>query len=158
MHAVSFYQPYPTLLACGAKRLISNSLAAKPQPGEQIAIHATRTPVAQAYSARYVEGYMRDPRLATFTLAALSGYPVAYGAVVAIATVREVVPTEGFEFSEYERPLGIDHRNDKVWLFEAIKAIRPVVARGNPGLWIWEPPVEMEYLNLPPVLFSTTLA
>jgi hypothetical protein len=154
MHAVTLYQPYPTLLACGAKQLFSHSLTAKPELGEEIAIHAAIRPVAAAYSTGYVDGYMRDPRMATFMLAALSGYPVAYGAVVAIARVREVVPTSGFDFSDHERPLGIDSRNDWVWIFESIRAIKPIEARGYQGLWTWEPPSELEYLSFAPVTFS----
>jgi hypothetical protein len=158
MHAISLYQPYPTLLACGAKRKISNSYYARPSPGEEIAIHATITPVGQAYSAEYVEEYLNDPRLSTFTRAALSDYPVAYGAVVATATVREVVGTDRFEFPEHERPLGIDARNEVVWLFQPVRAIGPIMARGNKGLWIWEPSAQPEYLALPAVTFSTTAA
>jgi hypothetical protein len=158
MHTISLYQPYPTLLACGAKRMISNSLFASPQTGEEIAIHAMKTPVARVYGTKYVEAYMSDPCLARFSLAALSGYPVAYGAVVAIATVRDVVSTDGFEFPDHERPLGIDSRNKRVWMFESIRAIRPIAARGLPGLWIWEPPTDLEYLDLSPVMFSATTA
>jgi hypothetical protein len=158
MRAISLYQPYPTLLACGAKRMITNRYSARPRPGDEVAIHATKTPLAQVYSAKYVEGYMRDPRLATFTLAALSGYPVAYGAIVAIAKVREAVSTAGFAFPEHEGPLGIDSRSEVVWLFESVRAIRPIAAQGMQGLWSWEPPAQLEYLRLPPVTFSAAMA
>jgi len=135
MRAISLWQPWASLIACGAKRHETRSRAARTGP---LAIAATATirPEVRAL-------FHRDPEFHRVIEAALGtpdDWPV--GVVVATCVIESVERTEDLvasgQLEDLDRLLG-DYRPGRfAWVLTNIHRIDPPIrAKGKQGFWEW---------------------
>lgn len=149
MRCISIRQPWATLVASGAKRIETRSW--EPHgltPGHLVAIHAGRHWTQHErrmcaddplFKQRLVEAAQRG--LWRFDQPPL-------GCVVTIARFHRCAPVNELAWiSQYERRFG-DYRPGRFgWIFSEVQPITPIPLRGQLGLFEWQPPAELVYLE-----------
>lgn len=119
MKAITLHQPWATLVAFGFKTIETRTWAPPSSLiGQRIAIHA-------AGAGRIRKMFHTLP----------------LGAVVAVATLADVISTEA-AIQRYpdQRPFGDYTPGRYAWLLENIEPFdRPIAASGRQGIWTWEP-------------------
>ena len=131
MYALTIWQPWASLIACGAKRYETRSWAAPHRViGQRLAIHAG------------LRGLRRSEL--GYPLAALREYGLDYrdlprGVVVAtayvVACLRTCDPPKYIPWQE--RLLGDWSPGRWAWQLEDVVQVEPSKVRGAQGLWIW---------------------
>ncbi|MGZ6363685.1 MAG: 2-oxoglutarate dehydrogenase E1 [Ktedonobacterales bacterium] len=152
MKVITIRQPWATLIACGAKSIETRSWRplAELKPGDRLAIHAAKTftdderynvwlePFKSCLIRAYHEGYWSEPEL-------------PLGGIIAVCTFKGAIPGDSPRLngiSDNEREFGYYGHGRWAWLLENVRAIEPIPARGKQGIWTWEPPDWMTYLDL----------
>jgi len=111
MRAITLYQPWATWIADGDKRYETRSW--RTDYRGEILIHAGKFDKFLPIN---------------------HDYPL--GAVLAIATLAHIYPTEGVAVDEVERSRGDWSRDRFAWLFRNVRPLaEPVPCRGKQGLW-----------------------
>lgn len=142
MRALSFTQPWASLIACGAKRIETRSWWT-PYHGP-LAIHAAKAMPGWAEDCCFESPFVEVLEAAGF------GGPESLprGAVVATCRLVACLPTGAalpprFVPAEHERDFGDFSLGRYAWLLADVVALpTPVPARGAPGLWPLPPEVE----------------
>ena len=132
MKALSLTQPWATAIARGVKTVETRSWSTRFRG--QIAIHASKGFPADA----------RDFASVEHTLGRLPS-SVPLGAIIAVATIVNVVQTEEIEsqVDEIERLYGDFSRGRFGWILEDVIALpKPIPCRG--ALSLWDVPEEVE--------------
>lgn len=158
MKALSLTQPFATLIACGAKRIETRSWPApRAAIGQRIAIHASK-----AFPQEEKDYAMTSHPIRRALIAAVRGGYVAgvtindlpRGGVVALATLQGcyAMNTAGYRqithlLTDDERAFGGYSDGRYAWVLADALAIEPIPARGSLGLWDWEPPDWLTYLD-----------
>lgn len=158
MKVMSLTQPYATLIACGAKRIETRSWPApRAVIGARIAIHASK-----AFPPEDREYAMTSKPIRRALIAAVKGGYVAgvnitdlpRGGVVALATLQGCYAMNDAGYRQIAHLLTSDERafgsygdGRYAWVFSNVRAIEPIPARGSLGLWDWEPPDWLTYLD-----------
>ncbi|MCY3851804.1 MAG: hypothetical protein OXF75_13560 [Acidimicrobiaceae bacterium] len=153
MKAITLWQPYASLVAA---RIKASETRGWPPPesviGERIAIHAA----ARRLTAPAHNRLPFPVREAAFPLWLNSGWRMPYGAVVATATVTAagrvidrirngsegtiLSQDEGTVYHFEDDGLGDYSVGRWVWSLEDVEPLaEPVPARGQQGIWNWEP-------------------
>ena len=144
--ALTFTDPWGSLVASGAKRIETRSWAT-PYRGP-LAIHIAKTlpleaevlcgdePFCQALEAAgysWTYGLSRNP------------WKLPLGCVVALVRVEQVQPiAPGFLVDEQERAFGNYTPGRFAWHFSQVYRLRePLPARGALGMWRWTPPARL---------------
>lgn len=150
-------QPWATLIACGAKTIETRSWRPSPdelKPGDRLAIHAAKT-----YTFEEQFNVRLEPFKSCLIRALNEGYwsapELPLGGIIALCTFTGAVPGDSprlKDISDNEREFGYFGRGRWAWLLENVRAIEPIPARGKQGIWTWEPPDWMTYLDLEQVL------
>lgn len=149
MKALTIWQPWAEAIATGAKRIETRSWPTNYRG--PIAIHAAKK--------RVDEHLYLGAMSATQWHAVLDGYragPLAFGAVIAIAILKDCLRTEdigtaaldavrlggnGGDVAWTERMLGNYERGRYGWAIRYVRRLpRPIPARGAQGLWEWDAP------------------
>lgn len=160
-------QPYASLMAIGAKKVETRGwYPSSLRSGQRIAIHAAKgfgdgdaetfckqcgeEPFKSALVAGFRAGYFTSSRPPGF-------YPgdLPRGAVVAIARFVKAIRGDAPKIerlSEQERAFGFYGPGRWAWVFEDVRAIEPIPARGQLYLWNWTPPDWLTYLDPAQVL------
>jgi hypothetical protein len=135
MKALTLTQPWATLVAIGAKKIETrgwNTLHRGP-----VAIHAAKTFPEEA--ARLC---LRRPFMDALTGAGVTGVDMLpLGAIVAVANLQHVCPTEAFaryprSLTDQERAFGDYSPRRFAWMLTNVRPLRePVPCRGALGLW-----------------------
>ena len=149
MRALSLYQPWATLIAEGFKSTETRpKRAPKNADGEVIAIHASKT---QDDEFRY-----NDPDVVNL----LGLEPLPSGAIVAIARLKDCIPTENCLTTPQEEHFGNFAPGRWAWRFEDVQPLtEPVPCRGQPIVWEIGPEltaVVMERTGPPTILTPHT--
>ncbi len=144
LHALTFRDPWGTLVALGAKRIETRSWST-PHRGP-LAIHIAKTLPPEA-AACCQEPLFRQ----TLEAGGYRWQPDARGqnswglplghivAVVWLDTVEQIGP--GFPVEEPERNFGNYRPGRFAWRFESVYRLAVTLpARGSLGLWEWQPP------------------
>ena len=163
MKALTLTQPWASLVVIGAKRIETRSWAPpRLVVGQRIAIHAakgwtednrwlaTTEPFKGAMRDGYTRGLIERPHI----------LELPRGCVVAIATVAVVYPTAVLgaaprELEDlladpqypHERAFGGYAPGRYAWALRDVRAIEPIPARGALGLWDWQPPDWLTYVD-----------
>lgn len=137
--ALSLWQPWATLLARGDKRFETRGWSTRYRG--LMLIHAARQWSLRMAKACYEEpffsilsagGTVFPARCDAVRLARL-GLP--FGAIVAIAELVDVVPTEGLELSGTERAFGDFRHGRYAFLYSNLFELEPIPCRGEQGLF-----------------------
>lgn len=151
MKALTLWQPWASLIACGAKTFETRSYRppATLQPGDRFAIHAAKKP------ARAALEYLGVPDIAVTRMHHALGCEFAelpLGAVICTVKldyfarcytasggrVRLVQPDHRDEFIEPD-PYGDYSQGRWAWRLKDVRVLdRPQPARGSQGIWEWE--------------------
>ena len=152
MKALTLWQPWASLVACGAKRVETRSWTTKYRG--PIAIHAaaggppfkdlgaSRWRREFSVAAHVVAGIelrpgRRSPKLEWSRF----GYVLPAGAVLATAElyqVQEIDPTWINELSDEERIFGNYETGRFAWFLQNVRPFRrPIPAKGNRLIWNW---------------------
>lgn len=144
MKAVSLIQPYASAVPLGLKRIETRSW--RTHYRGPIAIHASKTmpcrlgetlEIGTVTVERDRGGLLlRGPELAW-------PYRLPQGAIVALANLYEVRPTDSIECApaDDERPWGDYSAGRFAWCLNCVERLRtPIPAAGSLGLWDWTPP------------------
>ncbi len=158
MLAISLWQPWAHLIACGAKGFETRSWSTRYRG--PMAIHAGRK-----WTRRMASQCLEEPFLTiladdqpTFRLRAeanAADLSFAFGAIIAVADLVEVWPTEklGHQATEdslppeliiglQERAFGDFSHGRYAWQYEnVIRLPKPIPCAGKQGLWV--PPAEI---------------
>lgn len=158
MKALTLTQPWASLVAIEAKRIETRSWAPpRSLIGQRIAIHAakcwtqadryltTTEPFREALRRGYAQGLIERPDVRD----------LPRGCVVAIATLECFYPTSWpaatmlLADAEYphERAFGGFGPGRYAWVLQDVRAIEPIPARGALGLWDWQPPDWLTYVD-----------
>lgn len=133
MKAITLYQPWATLIACGAKKFETRHW--KTSYRGNIAIHASKRWTSEEKSC-YAAIFRMYPHLQEH----LSEMP--FGAVICACKLHDVIPVEliRHKISKMERDFG--NYNDRRFAFE-LEVVKlpsvPILARGEQGIWEWNP-------------------
>lgn len=124
MRALSLYQPWASLIAAGAK---SNETRPRRAPknadGELIAIHASKTEDSL---------FRHDEEV----VSRLGTEPLPQGAIVAVAVLKDCIPTEHANPTPEENHFGDFSPGRWAWRLEDIQPLtEPVPCRGQPIMW-----------------------
>lgn len=152
MKAISLWQPWASLMAAGYKRIETRSWAPyKLRANQLVAIHA-----AKRWTAEERDICEDEPFKRCLTLAQERGlwdfqHP-PLGCVIAIARFQCALPTMGGNFdydnmSDEEYAFGNYGAGRYGWVFSEVRPIAPVAARGMQGIFDWQPPSELQYLE-----------
>lgn len=145
MNALSFTQPWATLVAIGAKRIETRGWGT-PYRG-QLAIHATKA--YPPWAQQFVE---TEPFWTTLRAARYHTHNLPRGCVVATCRLVDVVRIQAteprvssngtaVEVSLHELAFGDFTPGRYAWvLADVVRLDRPVPARGGQGLWEWMQP------------------
>lgn len=140
MKVLSLIQPWATLVAIGAK-CIETRAWSTPYRGP-IAIHASKWQdangrVVNAQVAEYLALCHGEPFRTALTQGGIERVrQLPSGAVVAIARLVDVVPTDVVIVDDYERELGNYRPGRFAWRLADVRPLStPLPARGMPGLW-----------------------
>lgn len=145
--AVSLWQPYASLMARGAKTVITYHWPTDFRGG--VAIHAAKTldlasaPDALCYAALGVAWRESLPR----------------SAMVAVGELVDVQPAEAVaeRLSRADRASAVVAPGRFAWIFENVRALRrPIPMAGRQGLFNWKPPEDL-HAQLGPVLDHAAL-
>lgn len=162
--ALTLTQPWASLVAIGAKRIETRSWAPhRALIGQRIAIHAAKGWTAeqrqlmamQPFHAALREGYGRG------LIERPDSRELPRGCVVAMVTLEAVYPTSWATGGSrpavtrllddatypHERAFGDYGRGRYAWLLRDVRAVEPIPARGALGLWDWQPPDWLTYLD-----------
>jgi hypothetical protein len=153
--AISLWQPWATLVACGAKRIETRSWPT-PYRGP-LAIHAAKRWTIDE------QVLLSDPHFRAALAVALQekvwqGPNLPLGSVVALATLRDCLPTTpanlarlGIAEDPWEAEFGNYAPGRFMWVLEDVLSVVPIPARGAQGLWDWERPdaIESTPLRIP---------
>lgn len=144
MKALTMWQPWASLIACGAKRFETRSWST-PYRG-QIAIHAAKKDISDVLR-------ILPSDLACKMKEAIGSEwkDLPTGAVIATAELVNVwniayhrgtyIPWLGGDFvSEDERAFGDWTPGRYAWELANVKPITPVPTKGKQGLWSWDAP------------------
>lgn len=143
MKALSFTQPWATLVALGAKRIETRSWTTSYRG--LLAIHAAKRFPAEAVELCWQEPFRSALEAGGYYAHSASSnnpFQLPLGAVVAVVTLIEVrrigiddVPAEP------ERTFGNYIPGRYAWFFQHVHRLpEPVAARGSLGLWTWNSP------------------
>lgn len=143
MKAITIWQPWASLLACGAKQFETRSWATSYRG--PIAIHAAKKDISDVLRI-----LPRDIAAKMKKAIGTEWKDLPTGAVIATAELVNVwniayypgtyLPQLGGDFvSENERAFGDWTPGRFAWDFSDMKLITPVPVKGKQGLWRWEP-------------------
>lgn len=137
MRAISLWQPWASAIALGIKSVETRSWSTKYRG--PLLIHATQR-------------FPREAREFAATERALGRLParLPVGAVVAVATLRDVRPTAevALEVSPLERHYGDFTPGRWAWMLDDVRPlIEPVGALGGQGLWTPEPEIVRQVIK-----------
>jgi hypothetical protein len=143
MKALTVWQPWASLLACGAKKYETRSWAPKSlKAGDLVAIHSAKRPVQ-------TEG--DDRALAEVTFRAWRSCPssgfLSVGKVLAICRFEwyEKIADRTPVRTPTEEVVGDWTPGRFAWRIEPLHVFRePIPAQGKQGLWTWTPPSAAE--------------
>ena len=160
--AITLTQPWASLVAVGAKRVETRSwrpFASQLRPGDRIAIHAakgwtaenrnicTTEPFRSAIRTAYRAGlfcYLPQPDMRL----------LPRGQVIALARFVRAVPGNApaiDNLSDQELAFGYYGPGRWAWFLDDVRPIEPIAASGRLGLWDWEVPDWLTYLEpVPP--------
>lgn len=124
--AITLHQPWAAFIAAGHKLYETRSWSTNYRG--LIAIHAGKT----------IAAYFRNEFM--LTPEQWGQLPeMALGAVVAIARLVDVTPTEGLDVSPLERSMGNFQPGRYAWKLELVKVFdKPIPVKGKQGLWDWD--------------------
>ncbi|HEV8596799.1 MAG TPA: ASCH domain-containing protein [Candidatus Dormibacteraeota bacterium] len=132
MKAITLHQPWASMIAVGAKRIETRAWSTRHRG--PLAIHAAKSfpEYAQAFAltSRFVRARLDDAELISLK--------IPFGAIVAVAQLVEVVPTQTVvdSLSQEERALGDYAAGRWAWLLAKIEPLTPPIeCRGGVGLW-----------------------
>ncbi len=137
MKGITLWQPWATAIALGAKRIETRSWSTRYRG--PIAIHAARRPPEPLYDVIAWDGLRRlgwndarDPR----------------GAIVAVADLVDVLPTQHLHPEELERALGDFSAGRFGWVLDNVRPLRePLPYQGAQGLWEIPTAVRLELIT-----------
>lgn len=143
MKAITIWQPWASLLACGAKQFETRSWATSYRG--PIAIHAAKKDISDVL--RILPRDIADQMKKAI---GTEWKDLPTGAVIATAELVNVwniayypgtyIPRLGdYLVPEKERDFGDWTPGRFAWEFSDMKLITPVPAKGRQGLWWWEP-------------------
>lgn len=139
MKAITLWQPWASLLACGAKHYETRSWATSYRG--QLAIHAAKTFPQEELELCYIEPF-KSSLSKNGLINPVSDLP--RGAVIAIATLTDCIQiTEPFLQSligSKEYSFGDFEVGKFAWVLDNRRQIKPVPATGRQRLWNWELP------------------
>lgn len=146
IRAISLHQPWATLVAIGAKQFETRSwsVCRRLQPGELLAIHATKQPVNKGFASLDL---IRERE--TVRVMMRNGYdeetPIPTGKVLCICRYLDCLSTfDKRGISEREMLFGDWEDGRFAWQLEVVKRLsRPIRATGRQGLWWWDVPDEL---------------
>ena len=162
MKALTLTQPWASLVACGAKRIETRTWAPPAALiGERIAIHAAKgwtedarfIATTEPFKSALREGYQRG------LIERSSILDLPRGCVVAIATLMACYAMRGdgddgwrtiqrlLIEQPHERAFGGYGAGRYAWVLRNVRAIEPIRARGALGLWDWQPPDWLTYVD-----------
>jgi hypothetical protein len=140
---ISLWQPWASLVACGAKTIETRSWQApRAVVGRRIAIHAARSPLVRSMRGIPVA----DRAALVEPLGAAYPNALPFGAIVATALLARCVEvarvsedgthveTFGCEWIPVD-PFGDFSPGRWLWILDRIEACRPIEERGRQGLW-----------------------
>ncbi len=127
MKAISIWQPWAHLIACGLKKVETRSWSTSYRG--PIAIHASKTTDDDGMFGEL----LREARI----LKSVADFPpMAHGAIVAVATIDRCVPVESECWSGRELIFGDFSAGRFAWvLFNARALTTPIPCRGAQGLF-----------------------
>jgi len=162
-------QPWATLVAFGAKRVETRSWSTSHRG--PLAIHAAKGFPMEAQRLCWESEEFREALAKGFghypldePVGNLTGYPLPRGAVVAVADLQDVIPTErvhrpgrsdwdeqvhywaddSITIGPTERGFGDFSAGRFAWVLTNVRPLRsPVDVRGALGLWDWQPPTRV---------------
>lgn len=144
MKALTVHQPWASLLALGIKHWETRSWR-PPADVTRLAVHASRRPPLAGWEEmlrHYPEGVgsaMRPLMEWLTRRGEVAALPT--GAVLAICNLLRVSPTCGVGPSPHASRLGDWSRGRWAWNLQVVHVFNPPIpARGQQGLWEWEPP------------------
>ena len=136
MKAITLWQPWASMIAIGCK--VNETRSWKTLHRGPIAIHAAkRFREDEMIFARDVILFHRpiQDAIRTYGMSCLADFPL--GAIVAVANIIDVIPTEDaygiYGVVDYE--LGDYTPGRFAWLLEDIKHLPPIPCRGAQGIW-----------------------
>lgn len=135
MRAITIWQPWASLIACGAKRFETRGWQAKPGP---IAIHAAAKRTKELDRLCAVEPFYTCLK----SFGRQWGNPTPRGYVIATAELVKCHRVEDIrdELSEQELAFGDYSDGMFAWDLSNVVPLVPAAATGKQGLWEWEQP------------------
>ncbi|OPZ65919.1 MAG: ASCH domain protein [Firmicutes bacterium ADurb.Bin506] len=143
MKAITLWQPWATLIACGAKHYETRSWPTSYRG--PIAIHAATKPAPKTFST--IIPYETSKAMFEHLMPLGIYFPadLPHGAIVATAELVNCVPTgrkpgPGFQ----ERQFGDWTPGRYAWELANVKMLpKPIPAKGAQGLWDWNGPTHL---------------
>ena len=141
MKAITLWQPWASLIACGAKKIETRSWATKYRG--PLAIHAAKnynTPKC-AWQEPFKTGLAKAGMFTEYPGGKL-GFSLRHnGCVIAIADLVDCIEMTRMDIvtmvSEQEFEFGNYEPGRFMWLMENVRPIEPVPAKGMQRLWEW---------------------
>lgn len=168
MKALTLTQPWATLIAIGAKTLETRSWPTKYRG--TLAIHAAAKPGKGGMRGWYNRCAIQEPFVrvlgahpSMLMLDRYNPYAMPFGAIVAVCELADVVRSETLAFegqwsrlreggiqtwtlTDQEQGFGDYTAGRFAWLLTNIRMLpEPIPAKGQLGLWEWQPPEGFEY-------------
>ena len=152
MNALSLTQPWATLFALGCKTTETRSRppGRRLATGDLVAIHATLTVASYWMVGPTIEGVLAEHIGRDWRNEVPTGAVVAIGRFLTSGLVVELRPdvamiAEPGAPDDSLRAVKRDAFGDfsvgrHLWVFEDVKAIDPIPARGFPWIWSWDAP------------------
>ena len=139
IRCISLWQPWASLMACGAKHLETRSWNTKVR-GE-VHIHASQT-------KKGIEELRHAPLATIESMEKALGLPMGrwatelpYGAIIARGILYDTAPAaEGLELFPDQEPFGDFGPNRFVHAYETLTPIEPIPRRGSQGFFFTELP------------------
>lgn len=137
MRALSLYQPWASLIAEGYKTCETRARRApKNAQGEVIAIHASKT--------EDTDFRLNDEEV----VHALGKDPLPKGTIVAVARLKDCIPTEKSWPGPLEDHFGDYSSGRWAWRLEDVQPLtEPLPCRGQPILWELGPKITSEVMK-----------
>ncbi len=143
LHALTFRDPWGSLVASGAKRIETRTWGTSYQG--PLAIHIAKGLPSEAEDLCALEPFRQALIAAGFTRSderRHNAWGLPLGRIAAVAwleTVERIGP--GFPVEEPERSFGNYRPGRFAWRFSTIyRLASPLPARGSLGVWEWQPP------------------
>jgi hypothetical protein len=134
IRAITLWQPYASLVACGAKQYETRHW--KTDYRGDLVIHAAAKRDFEIWQ------YCSLPQVS----AVLAQHGITrkehliFGAALCVVTLTDCVPTECIP--QVERVLGDYSANRYAWKLENVRLfVKPIPCAGAQGLWTWEKPI-----------------